>query len=341
MNLKHLYKIKKTSNVTINYISNTQPPANVEWILADSENISFKLLNNDMRQIRGYQIRAHSGINYDWSSAITINNGNLVTTTPLSTPDNIYGESTFLIKAINLNGIYSANATSDISPINSPSAINVLSQFNQAQLGWNGITTGGSVDNYPKAYSLSSVVPDFSSLTYECVVNVSDISAGSRILISFQYNGSAITAEYRQTAPKLMWTNDMDPMWTNDSDLLWSLGDYLTWPGYVIANQATYNFRLSIPAGSIQGKIMDFVVIVDAPDIIETLTNVAISVNGTRLPITNTYRSIKDVQISINNVNIAARAEVIDMSIDGPMVKCFDINNNAIDGNINAIITGY
>ena len=81
----------------------------------------------------------------------------------------------------------------------------------------------------------------------------------------------------------------------------------------------------------------------DVEDLIEFLDDVALAAVPTRLPITQVYRKILNVQLTVvQTVGDAVRVvDVLDKSITGPLVRARLHRRHGDDALIDAIIKGY
>ncbi|WP_162136360.1 hypothetical protein, partial [Zavarzinella formosa] len=79
---------------------------------------------------------------------------------------------------------------------------------------------------------------------------------------------------------------------------MWDTPDWQAWPGRIEAKNTIYDFLLTTGQSPTQGYVSQFVITLDAPDVEETLDDVAVSALGTRLPITKTYSVITNVQLT-------------------------------------------
>lgn len=83
--------------------------------------------------------------------------------------------------------------------------------------------------------------------------------------------------------------------------------------------------------------------VLDVPDIVEELQNLVISSGGTRLPITESYRVIENVQLTVQtdgNGGVTARIEDKHPT-SGPLVTVRNAAGTAVTGLLDARIKGY
>jgi hypothetical protein len=185
----------------------------------------------------------------------------------------------------------------------------------------------------------------YADMHYRFTVGVTAEEIGGRLLLNYTAQGNRIAVNYRQQGSGPMWSAQTeDRMWSeDDTTALWNVPDFLPWPGEVVAAADDYDFEIMTGFGATQGIISALSVVVDVPDITETLSDVAIGAGGTRLPITKTYRVIKNVNLTMQSDGGTGRTvEVIDKDPDaGPLVKSFDSSHLQTTGIVDAIVQGY
>lgn len=134
-----------------------------------------------------------------------------------------------------------------------------------------------------------------------------------------------------------MWLPEDAPMWGEFSE--WAV-----WPGSLdFSGSFEVEFRLTLGAGAIQGVIYELAAVLDAPEIAEDLDDVAVSPGGTRLNTTNTYSTIKSVQLTLQGTGgTGVSARVLDKDADlGPLVEVIDSSGASVAGVVDAHITGF
>lgn len=185
---------------------------------------------------------------------------------------------------------------------------------------------------------------NYLNMTYQSSFVVTTNQAGAQLTLSYTADGNQIAIYYRPQGQLPMWSSQSnDPMWSTATDTpMWQVPDFVPWPGSISAAADIYDFIISTGFGPVQGTISQLAASVDVPDINEYLYDVAISAGGTRLPIANTYRVIKYVNITLqDDGGSAVTARVIDKALNGPLIKCFNSSWVATTGHIDAHIQGY
>ncbi len=118
---------------------------------------------------------------------------------------------------------------------------------------------------------------------------------------------------------------------------------WIAWPGQLTAKNADYQFRVTIGSGNAQGKINSFSLIVDAPDMLESIANLAISSSGTVIPYTKNFSSIKVVNVQLQaNSSGAITTETNKTSPLAPSIKAYNASHVAVSGaTADIFIQGY
>jgi hypothetical protein len=119
---------------------------------------------------------------------------------------------------------------------------------------------------------------------------------------------------------------------------------WIPWPGQITAKNADYQFRVTIGSGNTQGKITAFSLIVDAPDIIEIIPDLAISASGTVVTYTKDFTSIKATMFgALQPGTSGARSLTIDKTNPlAPVVHALNISGVAVSGaKVDITLQGY
>jgi hypothetical protein len=108
---------------------------------------------------------------------------------------------------------------------------------------------------------------------------------------------------------------------------------WIAWPGQLFAKNAEYQFKVTIGAGATQGKIKSFSLIVDAPDMLESIADLAISASGTVIPYTKKFTSIKVINVQLQaNSSGATTIETDKTTPLSPKIKAYNAAHVAVSG---------
>lgn len=216
----------------------------------------------------------------------------------------------------------------------------------------------------------------YAQMHYLAQISPTESDAGSTLTLQTTIAGKS-DIQYRRNGPSPLWSDDAEPMWGNDASLqwhvtagelpvdfpmwtddadalwtgdderaLWSVqyGGYQTWPGRIDVLDEPYDFYFQTAQGAVEGKISECTFTVDMPDIEESFKSVTIAATtGTRLPLTNTYRVIKAVPLTLENDGGTAVGVTIEdyHPTLGPLVKARDASRAAVAAKVSGTIQGY
>jgi hypothetical protein len=102
-------------------------------------------------------------------------------------------------------------------------------------------------------------------------------------------------------------------------------GGWRPWPGAVEAARQLYRFRVSMQASASRGRISAATLRLDVPDQEEEIADLVVPIDGVRLPLAKTYRSIRTVIATFQDDGGSAETlRVVDKNAElGPLVKAF------------------
>jgi len=348
------------SQVTFTGLS--APPAAVTWFVIDGDTLAWQAPND--LDVSGYRLRFHYGLNTSWGDANSLHGG-LITESPFQLVPRPAGQVTLMIKPVDALGNESVTAAYIVTDLGDADVANVVETIDLAALSWPGTLTDGTETGgelladdasglawdanentagwtYDSAAGWDADV--YHQMTYLAEVWPTEAGAGSVMTLAHDITATAYSIEYRRQAPASAWTLDSEAGWTTDADPGWSTPEsWQPWPGSVVVLNEPYDVRVITAQSGTQGTITDLVFTIDMPDITEHFEDVVIASGGTRLPITQTYRAIKAVSVTVqSDGNNGIGERVIDKSAAlGPQIKVYDAAGTAVTGLIDATIRGY
>lgn len=340
---------------------NAGAPPKVPWFFMDDDVFTWGDVAD--AELAGYVIRYHAGQNTSWGDANALHTGMLLAS-PYQALNKPTGGLTLMIKAVNKQGIYSDEPAVIFSAFGDALVANVVEDFDFRAMGYPGSLVGGVVvgdeihatgtaafygNDAANFYAMDSNQPfyvdNFSVMTYSTVPFMpSLVATGSKLTLDLDIDGATVLLEYRVSGSEPFYGADAVPFYGADGSPFY--GDSATWqswPGSMIAQSAQYQFRFTTGTGAVEGVIRACRAVIDVPDIDEKLNDVAISALGTRLPIAKAYSVIKNVQISLQDSgSAAASVRWLDKNPSlGPLIRCFNKDNVAVAGVVDAAIQGY
>jgi len=359
--------------VTINghrVIGKTTPPPDVSTLLRDGDRLVWAYPSVPL-DFAGFAIRRHFGTRTSWEDAQPIQDG-LITGTSWPLPGDL-AVMTYLIKGMDTAANESASAnwvtvdlgdllvenllfTEDKKAASFPGTHNgVLSAGNLAAntaatfwTGHDGAPFWSGTDSqlfwtqqYLALEYVTSLVPDADKVP--CT-----------LLLDLAVAADSYQVDYRVSGVGLFWSGtDATLFWSGtDTTLFWSGDgtDWLPWLGRLAqATRQVYEWRVRTGPGPTQAVISQYDILVDVPDIDESYQDVTIAAGtGSRIPITRSYRGIKNVEMNlVNDGGTALSATIEDYGTggppltNGPLVRTRDTARAAVAGRLSGRIKGW
>ena len=344
-------------------VGKSEKPSNVASFTINGDALAWAAVTDI--DLDGYILRWQAGSNRSWGDAIPLHDG-LIVSSPYTLINRPSGAVTLLIKAVDTSGNESETAAFISTDLGDPILANVLETWDYRVLGWAGTLTAGTIDgggdlvadvdvaalmwrvnDAADMWAVDGAAPMWVGSTYKAMSYIDGISvaaadAGAQLTLAHTLIGG-YAIDYRRSGTAPMWGDSTAAMWTADGTALWAADPWRAWPGVVAAEAIGYDFRITTADGAVQGTISEFSASLDVPDISESINDVAIASGGTRLTLTNSYRAIKTVHLTLQTSAGAALAvRAINKSAAlGPLVQCFDSTNSATTGTVDAVIQGY
>lgn len=343
-------------------VGKTSPPPDVTTLWAEGNIIRWTYPTIPL-DFYGFRVRHRAGTGTSWDDA-TPAHDDVIKGTTFSLDALPKGTRTILVKGEDVAGNKSTNAAILVRDLGDPTIDNVVVTEDYAAAGFPGTIVGGTVDGTDlKADSPTPFWPPNDTATFwdadltatfwdayylemsylvEYAPAITDLPAD--ISLDYTVAGSPYEVLYRTGGDSLFWEiPDTAVFWGADADDFWPAeGDFETWPGKLAATRQKYEFKIVTGPGTVQGVIYDFAVQLDVPDIEEAFEDVAIGATGTRLTLTETYRAISNVQVTVqDDGGSGIYAKVIDKSTTGPLIKVYNSSGSLTTGTIDAVVKGY
>lgn len=352
------YTSAPTAEIIVSYVN----PPDVQMVVLEGDRLRWQY-PDPPRDLAGFLVRFRPGTSRSWESA-TPAHASLILTTDFQ----IFvrsGIQTFLVKAVDLAGNESLTAAALTVSFDADETDNIVVTTDHRALGWPGTITNGAVVSGDLEATASAVfwtsdsslmwsasaaemmwTAVYDQLTYDFLVQPSADLLDASIKLQLAMDGEW-SIDYLPDSSATMWgVGGTDLMWGADAGaLMWSeVGDYIQWPGRLDhLREQQYWIRIIGYAGNVQAVITALSVILDVPDIFERLEDVPISPAGTRLTLSETYRAIRSVRLSLqDDGGDAAYPKLLDKDVAlGPLVKTFDSADVATSGLVDAVVHGY
>ena len=306
-------------------VGKTEPPPSIENL-----NISGAVLSWNMPRrvpdLAGFVFRFHYGNNTDWNSAAPLHNEGLILASPWEPETRPGGVVTIMGKAQDTSGNQSLEAAVIVMNLGDPPVANVLETWDFEALGWpydpaesigwaivSGDPSADALDSFYGTDDQSFYTGDtesfydpsaYGQMVYVTpAISVNSALAGSIMTLVAQSQGVDLRIDYRLAGPGSFYGPDAESFYGPDADPRYGpAGAWQPWPGQLVAKNDAYQFRVTIGAGIDRGVLQSLVLTIDAPDMEETIANLAIAAAGTVIPYTKPFTSIKTVigQLQVN-----------------------------------------
>lgn len=348
------------STITHFVIGKSEPPPDVASFSIDGSVLSWAPVN--VVDLQGYRLKFNFGANLDWGIAAPLVSG-VVLSPPYDLVTRPSGPVTIMIKAVDTSGNESLNAISIQTDLGDSPVANVLETFTFdpafAGTKTNCTVSGGDLladanDSFYGDDDQSFYGPEadnfYESGTYKQLqyttdeFSVSAALAGSQMTMSLGATGTDIYVEYRTIGTGSFYGVDGDSFYGPDADSLYTgPSAWTVWPGSIAATNGNYQFRVTIGAGGVQGAIQTMAIIIDAPDIEESLADVTIAAAGTVPSYTKTFSVIKTIQLTLQTNASGAESVEVDKTVNlAPVIKAFNSSHAAVSGaKVDITIKGY
>ncbi len=344
-------------------IGKSAPPTDLTNFLIDGSILSWTPINDI--DLGGYKFKYHYGTNQDWNSATSLHDG-LVTETPFDLIALPFGAVTIMGKAVDTSGNESEIAAVIITNLGDAPVANVV-ETNSLDPTYPGTLTdsivssgdivANAVDSFYGSDNQSlygSIVTDsfykpaagFKQLVYETNEFVPNfILPGTNLTLTLETEGIDVVTEYRLSGAETFLGNDEDSFYGLDVDSFYESPPQLwqRWPGQIVAELIGYQFRVTIGAGAIQGKIKDMAILVDVPDISEAVADVSSTVAAKAIPYVKSFNAITSIAATLQTNNSGGETVETDKTnLLAPKFNVYDKDHQAVtNAKVDFYLQGY
>jgi hypothetical protein len=307
------------SQGTVQVVGKTAPPSDVPWLRLDGERLTWGPVTDI--DLAGYRVRWQPGGSRSWSDALELHTG-LLAVSPWDLVTIPYGAGQILIKAVDTTGNESLTVTAIACNLGDAPVENVFASYtlNTTPVVAPDSSRMWSNDTAQLWTNTTAVflVPQYQAIFW----------TGS---VTFTESGSlTIAATVSGYAWKITWKKSSDVA-------------YVPFPGRAWADAGTtYQFRIDVDQSNLQGLIGSVVAQIDVPDKTIRLPDVQIATGGSRLSIGTGWRNVVIVSLTLHSDGgSVTTARVVDKSISGPLIQCFNASGAATAGTVDAYVQGY
>ncbi|MDQ0082950.1 hypothetical protein J2W35_003309 [Variovorax boronicumulans] len=346
-------------------VGKTEPPPNIEDLTISGSVMSWTMPRR-VPDLAGFVFRFQYGNNTDWGSAAALHNG-LITESPYDLVTRPGGVVTIMGKAQDTSGNQSQVTANIVMNLGDSPIANVIEEWDFDALGWpyqpgeqsgwtlvGGKPTANALDSLYGTDDQSFYGADLDSFyepsSYGQMVYVTQeipivsALAGSIMTLAIESQGTDLHIDYRLSGPGSLYGADNDPMYGPDADPFFDgPGAWQPWPGQLVAANEVYQFRVTIGAGIERGILQEMVLTIDAPDIEEEISDLAVAAGGTFIPYTKDFTVIKTIQITLQaNGSGAITAESTKTPNLTPKVTAYNAAHTSVSGaTVDITLKGY
>jgi hypothetical protein len=345
-------------------IGKTTPPPAVVELLREGENLVWQY-PDPPRDFAGFRLRAHFGTLTNWGTSRPLHDGLISATSfPIG---GLIGTQTILLKPVDSSGNESTAAAVLVLNLGDALVANLILTQDEDATSFPGVRAGCSlsggdlladVDASPPFWTSDQALfwtgdanPFWPGTTYQAMTYIATYEPvtdhiGAMVRLALTVTGE-YQVDYRLNSTPPFWTGDSNAFWTGDGNAFWSpaiLSEWRPWRGEIgpiVDDDTRFEIRVTVNGGRVQGVIDNFDILVDVPDVLEVLNNVAISALGTQLVPTKPFRFVKYVRLTAQGAyNASLRGGDYDLTT-GLIVDCHSLSTGlAVTGNVDAELLG-
>jgi hypothetical protein len=335
-------------------VGKTAAPDDITSLSISGTKLYWQGLDADTNaDLAGYIFRFHYGNNLDWGSATPMHIG-VVTQSPWDMVIVPGGPVTIMGKALDTSGNESVNAALIVTDLGDVPVSNIVLTTDYKALGWPGTLVGctvvggnlqaGTTDSFYGSDSQSfygaDAVSFYDAGTYTAMsyvsteLSISGPQVGAQAVINQTTAGTDLKISYRLAGPGSAYGPDSYPAYGPDDEPFFDgPGPWIAWPGAIALQTEVYQFMVEIGAGTVQGLVSQFQVVVDVPDLEETVQDLTISAAGTTVPYTKPFTHIKTVIATLQANASGAETLEADKTVNlAPKLKAYNSAHTAVSG---------
>jgi len=322
-------------------IGKTEPPSDVANLTINGDALSWSAVSDV--DLWGYLIRFQYGTNYTWSTATPMHEG-VITESPYLMVTRPSGQVTILVKAVDTTGNESTNAAVIATDLGDADVANVVETIDFDALSYPGTLTGCTLSG-GNLLAGSAGGGNYTAMTYVTdEFTISAALAGSFGTLAMDTAGADLQVEYRIVGADSFYGADTDSFYGDDSESFYGTGSpWTAFPAQLEMTNATYQLRVQIAAGTTQGRINTMALTVDAPDIVENISNLLLGATGTVIPYTKAFASIENIQVTlITNTSGVETVEIDKTDPLAPVLYPFNVSHDGWPGaRVDLVLKGY
>lgn len=339
-------------------LGKTEPPPDVDALAINGLVLSWPPV--DVIDLAGYRLRAVAGSTVNWAAGFALHEG-VITDPPYTLVASLGGLYTYMVVAVDTSGNESTTPASVTATSSYTLAGNTLESWPQAPL-FEGAIVGGTVsagqllaDSTGALFwgADASLHWSTDTATYWGATSYGEMtytfgigpSAPGLLVLDSTIAGEIVSIDMRRGGVAGFWTSDAATFWTSDPASFWTAIStaWSPWPGALEVLAGEYiELRVKTAAGPTRGVISLLTPYLDVPTVEDYIDNAVVAAGGTRLSLSQTFRVIKNIQLTPQQDGGAAvTARWVDKLATGPLVQALDISGNPVPATVDAYLKGY
>lgn len=347
--------VSSWQTITHTVIGKSAPPPNITDLAIAGGTLAWTPVDAavPVPDLAGYLFRYQVGNNLDWGTAVALHAG-IITSSPF-TPELLpFGLVSIMGKAVDTSGNESLATCNIIAGLGDAPIANVIETIDFDALAYPGTLSGCTLSGGDlianvtdslygtDAQSFYGIDGDpfygassYAQMSYTTGEIVPVLAlAGSLMTLEINVQGMDQRIEWRKSAPGSAYGADVDSFYGADGDPFYSAPSaWAGWPGQLAATVDSYELRTTIGAGAQQGRISAMRLVIDAPDMTEEISDLAIAATATAIPHTKPFTAIKSVQATLQaNGSGAVTVEVNKTAPLAPTILAYNAAHSAVAG---------
>lgn len=337
------YDIKVENKVVSIVYQDTTIPAKVSLFTLDGATKEMKTLNFSMTEkpidFAGYEIRYQLG-NYPYWDTATPLSDDLITQSPYSTDLlTTKGTYTIMIKAVDIFGNKSVKTANMIFTQNLSLYQNLVYTMDFQANGFSGEKINCSVNGEDYLEATDSDENGNYDMSYTGIF-YPDVGSTAKVV----YEGDGSPQVYYRSFGDEEFYGDTDDTYKLTGDYIFREATQNPWVlysnGFTAKADTPYEVKLVYTDSEVKPIIREFKVEIDAVDVLETLNDIDIPIEGLRVYSTD-IDEVKWVGGVLQDTGTTATAVRYLKYSDGAFIKVYDSDNSATTGLVDILMKGY
>lgn len=347
-------------------VGKTTPPPDISSINYSQGSVSWYYPNVPI-DFAGFKVRYASGSLASWETATPLHDGFISQSKYDITPF-VSSVNTFFVKAVDTSGNYSVNAAKVIVNLGDYDTSNIITTINKYTEEWPDEVVDGYIDSetgflcsetssfYQENESslfysldgLSEFYSDkFKRMEYIFEYTPDPIDEGANLFVEFLSSVDGASMQWVEPDNSIFYDGSNNAFYGESGDRFYSDYEevYSAFSGAILGmDLTTYKIKVIVPENQESDSCLEYVkILVDVEDIEEKVDDFVLLTGSGRIPLSKSFRSIRNMQITLQDQDASAfKAVIADKDqLLGPLIKVYDINNQLTQATVDVLVRGY